>query len=97
MCKEIIFIEKVDIYNHFIIEAHCNGKKVATYTTTKSAIDDGSVKVYTPTLPWSAALWIKSIGVTNNGWYEIKGSRLLHKEIDRYTCEERGYKVADLY
>lgn len=93
----MMFIEKVDIYNHFIVEAYSNGKKVATYTTTKSAIDDGSVEVHTPTLPWSVALWIQSVGMTNNGWYEVKGNRLLHREIDRYTGEERGYKVADLY
>lgn len=92
-----MFIEKIDMYNHFITEAHINGEKVAEYIRTASAIDDGRVEVYTPTLPWRVALWIKNIRGTNHGWYEIKGSRLLHKEIDRYTCEERGYKVADLY
>lgn len=96
MRKEIIFIEKTDGYKH-IIEAHCNGKKVAEYITTSSAIDDGSMEVLEHTLPWSVALWIQSIGMTNNGWYQVKGNRLIHREIDRYTGEERGYKIADLY
>ena len=71
-----------------------DGKTVAQYRVTDSAIDDGVVEMLVEEIPLATALWAVNRGRTNHGWFEVNNGYLYIIDVDRYTSELRKNRVA---
>lgn len=81
-------------YNIRRVSAIYDGTLIATFKISPSAIDDGVIEVLTGEIPLVVALWVTNCGITNHGWFEISNGYLYNVEVDRYTSQERRWRIA---